>query len=154
MGDFGRATVLVDRLIDRASALSMEERSDLFAARSARTLISGSDAERRALALALRTARRTGREPEYHRAREAAAAAFREGRRGESGPWLTVTGAVCNAAGALVVQDVLDTKAFSMLFGPWQQAVGSLTPVGPGYPEHGWSGLVTERRRLLDRSHS
>jgi hypothetical protein len=153
MGDFGRATSAVDRLIDRASTVTMEEAIDLFEARSTRTLISGADAERRALALAQRTARRAGREDEYRRAREDAAAAFRRAREGTVGPWLTVTGAVANAAGALVVRDMLETKDFTMLFGPWQQAIGSMTPVGPG---HGvgslGSGADTVRRPALPSS--
>ena len=149
MGDFGRATVLVDRLIDRAATLSMEESSDLFEARSARTLISGIDAERRALVLAQRVARRSGRDEQYHRAREEAAAAFRQARQGTVGPWLTVTGAVANAAGALVVQDLLDAKAFTMLFGPWQQAIGMLTPVGPGFGVPNRADVRAHRRRML-----
>jgi len=119
--------------------MSIAEASDLFEARSARVLISGADAERRALGNAERAARRSGREEEYRSAREAASAAFRRAREGSIGPWLTVTGAVSNAAGALVVEDLLDPKVFRMLFGPWQQAIGTLTPVGPGAfaaPEH------------------
>ena len=132
MGNYGPAAVLVHRLVDRAETLTMEEAADLFRARAARTLIAGSEAERRALGRAERAARITGREEAYHEAREAAAAAFRRARHGTTGPWLTVSGAVANAAGALVVEDSLETKPFDLLFGPWQQALGRLTPVGPG----------------------
>jgi hypothetical protein len=132
MGDFGPASALVHRLVDRAETLTLEESADLFRARSARTLISGSDAERRALGRAERAARITGRSSEYHEAREAAAAAFRRARAGSIGPWLTVSGAVANAAGALVVEDTLESKPFDLLFGPWQQAMGRLVPTGPG----------------------
>jgi hypothetical protein len=132
MGDFGPASALVHRLVDRAERLTIEESADLFRARSARTLIAGSEAERSALGRAERAARVTGRTQEYHEAREAAAAAFRRARAGAVGPWLTVSGAVANAAGALVVEDTLESKPFDLLFGPWQQALGRLTPVGPG----------------------
>ncbi|HEY8731859.1 MAG TPA: hypothetical protein VIN69_07770 [Candidatus Limnocylindria bacterium] len=37
-----------------------------------------------------------------------------------------------NAAGALVVEDTLDDKPFQLLVGSWRQAIGMLTPVGPG----------------------
>lgn len=133
MGDYGPASALVHRLVDRAETLTLEESADLFRARAARTLISGSEAERRALGRAERAARITGREDAYHEAREAAAAAFRRARQGSHGPWLTVSGAVANAAGALVVEDTLEAKPFDLLFGPWQQALGRLTPLGPGY---------------------
>jgi len=43
-----------------------------------------------------------------------------------------VGAAISNAAGALVLEDVLDRDAFRLLLGPWQQAIGSLIPVGPG----------------------
>jgi hypothetical protein len=132
MLDFGPASALVHRLVDRAETLTLEESADLFRARSARTLISGADAERRALGRAERAARITGRSEEYHEARDAAAAAFRRARTGNIGPWLTVSGAVANAAGALVVEDTLESKPFDLLFGPWQQAMGRLVPTGPG----------------------
>ncbi|HEX5040140.1 MAG TPA: hypothetical protein VFW95_08405 [Candidatus Limnocylindria bacterium] len=132
MGDYGPASALVYRLVDRAETLTLEESADLFRARSARTLISGADAERRALGRAERAARITGRTEAYHEAREAAAAAFRRARTGSIGPWLTVSGAVSNAAGALVVEDTLESKPFDLLFGPWQQALGRLVPTGPG----------------------
>jgi hypothetical protein len=135
----------VTRLVDRAEHITLEEAADLFRARSARTLIVGHEAERRALGRAERAARVTGREHEFHEAREAAAAAFRRARHGTTGPWLTVSGAVTNAAGALVVEDVLDAKPFELLFGPWQQALGRLAPEGPAayYGER-----PSERRRL------
>ena len=132
MGDFGPASALVHRLVDRAETLTLEESADLFRARSARTLISGADAERRALGRAERAARITGRLAGYHEARDAAAAAFGRARAGSVGPWLTVSGAVANAAGALVVEDTLEAKPFDLLFGPWQQALGRLIPTGPG----------------------
>ena len=43
-----------------------------------------------------------------------------------------MSGAVANAAGALVVEDTLEPKPFDLLFGPWQQAMGRLVPTGPG----------------------
>jgi hypothetical protein len=144
MGDFGPASALVFLLVDRAERLTLEESADLFRARSARTLIAGSEAERRALGRAERAARITGRTKEYHEAREAAAAAFRRARQGSTGPWLTVSGAVANAAGALVVEDTLDAKPFDLLFGPWQQALGRIIPVGPG---SAFAEPAHERRR-------
>ena len=53
-------------------------------------------------------------------------------RHGRPGPWLSIGVAVANAAGALVVEDLLESETFDILFGPWQQAIGRLIPVGPG----------------------
>ncbi len=147
MSDYGPASAIVYRLVDRAERLTLEESADLFRARSARTLIAGSEAERRALGRAERAARITGREVAYHEAREAAAAAFRRARQGQVGPWLTVSGAVANAAGALVVEDMLDQKPFDLLFGPWEQALGRLVPVGPGSAPMLDQPYETRRRR-------
>ena len=61
---------------------------------------------------------------------------------GTVGPWLSVSVAVADAAGALVVEDLLSARTFDMLFGPWQQAIGRLQPVGPG-------ALFTERTPAL-----
>jgi hypothetical protein len=132
MGYYGPASVIVHRLVERAERLTIEEAADLYRARSARTLIAGAEAERRALGRAVRAARTSGREEAYHVAREVAVAAFSRARQGTSGPWLIVSGAVANAAGALVVEDMLEQKPFDLLFGPWEQAMGRLTPVGPG----------------------
>ncbi|MDQ2669321.1 MAG: hypothetical protein M3Y31_01690 [Gemmatimonadota bacterium] len=146
MADYGPASSLVHQLIGRAAELTMDEAADLFRARSTRTLIYGSEAERVALARALRIARVTHREREYRNAREAAATALRHARHGNAGPWLTVSGAVANAAGALVVEDTLESKPFDTLFGPWQQAMGRLVPVGPGYSFADRAALAHRRR--------
>ena len=150
MGEYGPATTLVGRLLDRIGHLTADEASDLFAARAYRTLDRGNEAARSAQANAARAAILSARQREYSAARRAAATAWRSGRRGTVGPWLSVGAAVADAAGALVLEDVLDARTFDTLFGPWQQAIGRLQPVGPGV-------LFTERlaigssRRLARR---
>ena len=84
------------------------------------------------MARARRAARKADRLPQFEGARHAAARAWRHGLPETQGPWLTVGAAIANAAGALVVEDILDDKSFQLLSGPWQQAIGTLTPVGPG----------------------
>ena len=133
MGDYGPATTLVGRLLDRIGHMTADEAADLFAARAYRALDRGMDAGRHAQADAARAAIITGRQREYGAARRAAARAWRSARRGTVGPWLSVGAAVADAAGALVLEDVLESRTFDMLFGPWQQAIGRLQPVGPGY---------------------
>jgi len=112
--------------------LTIEEAADVYQAHAARILIQGVSAERLALARARRAAAKTGRQEAYEAARHAAASAWRHGLPQTQGPWLIVGAAIANAAGALVVEDVIDDKAFHLLVGPWQQAMGSLVPVGPG----------------------
>jgi hypothetical protein len=132
MGEYGPATTLVDRLVARAGMLTIEEAADVYQAHAARILLRGVGAERLALASARRAAARSGRQEAYEAARRAAATAWRHGLPETQGPWLIVGAAIANAAGALVVEDVIDDKVFHLLVGPWQQAMGSLIPVGPG----------------------
>ena len=132
MGEYGPASSLVGRLIDRIERLTADEAADLFVARAYRTMDRGTDEGRHARADAVRAATITARHREYRAARRAAAAAWRSARRGTVGPWLSVGAAVADAAGALVLEDVLDSRTFDMLFGPWQQAIGRLQPTGPG----------------------
>ncbi len=134
MGDYGPANTLVHRVIDRAGTLTIDEAVDLYRAYGARLLIQGAEAERNALTQARRSAAVAGLEREYHEARHAAARAWRQALPGEQGPWLMVGRAIANAAGAFVVNGVLDNKQFDLLIGPWRQAFGLLTPVGPGVP--------------------
>lgn len=132
MGQFGPGSVLVERVIDRAGELTIDEAADLYRAYGARILINGEAAERRALAEAGRAAIIAGLEREYHQARHSAARAWRQAVPPDQGPWLMVGRTVANAAGAFVVVDALDAKHFDLLIGPWRQAFGLLTPVGPG----------------------
>lgn len=144
MGYYGPDSVLVDRLIDRAGRLTMEEAADLYQARAARILVHGMSGEDAAVSEARRAARITGLEREYEDARHAAATSWRHGLPETQGPWLFVGEAIANAAGALVVHGTLDDTAFQALVGPWRQAVGALTPVGPG-------GAPTRRRAAIAR---
>jgi hypothetical protein len=132
MGEHGVVSLMVDRLIARAAVLDVGEAADLYRAHGARLLLDGSSAERSALQDAARIARRAGRLAAYEHARHAAARAWRSNLPLEQGPWLFVGATVANAAGALVLEDVLDAKTFKFLFGPWQQAIGRLVAVGPG----------------------
>ena len=147
MGEYGPATILVQRLIEHAEHLSDEEAADLFRARAVRTLRHGPIEERRAHAVAVRAAAVAGRETEYHAAAQAAAAAWGRARHASVSVRLTVGVAFANAASALVVEDLLPADAFDMLFGPWQQAIGRLIPVGPGYAFADRGGLVHGSRR-------
>lgn len=134
----------VEQLVARAGSLSVEDAADLYRAHGARLLTKGSAAQRHALAHARRIAVRTGREREYDAARHAAAMAWRHALPSVQGPWLLVGQAISNAAGALVVRDVLDEEDFLLLAGPWRQAMGfSVTAVGPGAPRT----LETTHRR-------
>lgn len=135
MESFGPNQVAVEGLITRAGRLDRAEALALFEARVAWfELRADSSVERAALQVALRSASRSGRLQAYQRARQQAASAFREARRGEVGPWLSVAFAVSNAAGALVVADLLDQRHFHLLYGPWRQAIGDrrLVALGPG----------------------
>ena len=132
MREYGRPLSDLDRLIQRAGMLTIDEAADLYRAHANRILIQGSEAERLAVARARRAARKADRLPQFEHARHAAARAWRNGLPETQGPWLTVGAAIANAAGALVVEDILDEKSFQLLIGPWRQAIGQLTPVGPG----------------------
>lgn len=132
MREYGPASTAVDRLIQRAGRLTLDEAADIYQAHAARILIQGADAERLAILQARRTAARSGRQTEYERARHMAATAWRHALPETQGPWLLVGAAIANAAGALVIEDVLDDELFQLLFGPWRQAIGTLVPVGPG----------------------
>lgn len=134
MGYYGPESVLVDRLIERAGRMTLEEAADLYRARAARILVQGTGNEDRALAQARRAAAVSGLDREYVKARHEAATSWRHGLPETQGPWLFVGEAIANAAGALVVSGILDDKAFQLLVGPWRQAIGSMTPVGPGMP--------------------
>jgi hypothetical protein len=132
MGDYGPNTRLVRQLLDQISAMSLEDAADLYRAHGARFLVSGYEAERAAVREADRVARNSSRHAAYQRARRDAALAWRRASPGGEGPWLMVRQAITNAAGALVIHDLLDDGRLVMLVGPWRQAMGSLTPVGPG----------------------
>jgi hypothetical protein len=134
MGQYGQATTLVQRLVDRAGKLTLDEAADVYQAHAARILIQGVAAERLALAHARRAAARSGRHNAYDLARRDAATAWRHGLPESQGPWLMVGAAIANAAAALVVEDLLDDRTFHLLIGPWEQAIGRLVPVGPGEP--------------------
>jgi hypothetical protein len=129
---YGPATTLVEHLVQQAGMLTLDEAADLYRAHGAHLLIQGNEKQRLALARARRAAATYGRESEYELARHDAAAAWRRALPTTQGPWLLVNQAITNAAGALVVSDVLDQKSFLQLIGPWRQALGSLAPVGPG----------------------
>ena len=122
--------------------MTLDEAADIYQAHAARVLIQGTGVERLGLLRARRAAARAGLLDEYDRARHTAASAWRHALPETQGPWLMVGAAIANAAGALVVDDLLDDKLFQLLTGPWNQAIGtlapvapaSLTPVGPGLP--------------------
>ena len=132
MGKYGPASALVDNLVMRAGSLTLDEAADIYQAHAARVLIQGTGAERIGLVKARRSAIRAGLLDEYEQARHAAASAWRHGLPETQGPWLMVGAAIANAAGALVIEESLDDKLFQLLTGPWHQAIGQLTPMGPG----------------------
>lgn len=132
MGTYGPASALVERLVARAGSLTLDEAADIYQAHAARVLIQGTGVERVGLVKARRAAIRAGLLGEYERARHAAASAWRHGLPETQGPWLMVGAAIANAAGALVIEATLDDKLFQLLTGPWHQAIGVLTPMGPG----------------------
>jgi hypothetical protein len=153
MGTYGAANTPVERLIERAGMLTLDEAVDIYRAHAARMLIQGSGAERVALIHARRAATRNGLAVAYEEARHAAATAWRHALPDTQGPWLAVGAAIANAAGAMVIEDVLDEKPYQLLIGPWQQAMGTMvatgpggmTPVGPGMGERSAAG---RRRRI------
>jgi hypothetical protein len=132
MGDYGPNTRLVRQLLERIHGMSVEDAADLYRAHGARFIASGFEAERTAVRQADRVARASSRHGAYQQARRDAALAWRRASPGGDGPWLMVRQAITNAAGALVIHDLLDDRWLLMLLGPWRQAMGSLTPVGPG----------------------
>lgn len=142
MGDYGPASPLVHRLLDRVATITMDEAVDLYEAHATRILIHGSQTERQALIRAHRAAASAGLEPEFLQARHDAATAWRHALPEVRGPWLLVGQTIANAAGALVVHTALDDKQLQTLMGPWRMAMGSMEPVGPGI-----SMLATGRAR-------
>lgn len=134
MGDYGPATALVQGLIERAGSLSLDDAADLYRARASHLLIHGVAADRRAALQAEQAAALAGLTGAYERARHDAVTAWRHALPEPQGPWLIVGQAIGNAAGALVVKDLIDDKAFLQLFSPWRQAIGTLVAVGPGLP--------------------
>src|SRR5688500_11987590 len=107
MREYGPPLSAVDRLIQRAGMLTIDEAADLYRAHANRILVQGSEAERLALARARRVASKAGRRAQFEGARHAAARAWRHALPETQGPWLTVGAAIANAAGALVVEDIL-----------------------------------------------
>jgi hypothetical protein len=137
-----------DRIISHAGTLSLDEAADLYRAYAARILIDGQTVERQALAEARRVAHRSGVLDDYEAIRRAAVRAWRRALPEEQGPWLFVGRAIANAAGAVYLQSWLDHETYLLLVGPWRQAVGLLTPVGPGSATAAETphGLIGSRR--------
>ena len=133
MGRYGAVSTAVEFVIRRAGELTIDEAADIYYARATRLLLDGHAADRRARRKAERTAIRAGRLPEFEEARRRAASAWRRALPEVRGPWLVVGSAVANAAGALIVEDLLDQKDLALLLGPWRQAIGTMVPVGPGH---------------------
>ena len=134
MAQYGALGPAVEYVIRRAGELTFDEAADIYRARATRLLLEGHAADQRALIRAERVARQTRRLAEYERARHAAASAWRGALPEVQGPWLVVGSAIANAAGGLVLAEVLDPKDFTALVGPWRQAMGTLVLVGPGQP--------------------
>ena len=132
MGKYGAASTAVEYVIRRAGELTLDEAADIYHARATRLLLDGHAAEKRARLKAERTAIRTRRLPEYQEARRLAASAWRGALPEVQGPWLMVGAAIANAAGALILEEMLDQKDLALLLGPWRQAIGTMVPVGPG----------------------
>ncbi len=132
MGDYGPASIQVQRLLERVAGITMDQAVDLYEARVARLLINGAQSEREALQAARRSARHAGLEAEYIQARHDAATAWRHALPEVQGPWMVVGQAIANAAGAMVVYTALDDKQLQALNGPWRVAMGAMEPVGPG----------------------
>jgi hypothetical protein len=146
MTRYGPNDQAVQQLIARARHVSAEDghaildaRMDFVGVRAA------DDAERAALRRVQTAARRSRRLEAYNEARHAVATALREARHGEVGPWLSVSATIANAAGAVVVQDLLDLEDFELLYRPWRLATqrSGLVPTGPGRTPFG----VPQRRR-------
>jgi len=135
MISFGPNSEAVQRMIERARRISNEDAHAVLNARASFVgMRAADDAERSALRRAVVSARRSKRLEPYLAARHAASDAFRQARRGEVGPWLGVSAAIANAAGALVVSDLLELEDFEVLYRPWRSAIhgAELVAVGPG----------------------
>lgn len=145
---YGALATTVEYVIRRAGELTFEDAADLYRARATRLLLDGHAADQRALMSAERTARQTRRLTEYERARHAAASAWRGALPEVQGPWLVVGSAIANAAGALVLADVLDPGDFTALVGPWRQAMGTMVAVGPGVPSANLATPLATGERL------
>ena len=133
VGKYGAVSSAVEYVIRRAGELTVDEAADLYHARATRLLIDGHAADKHARLKAERTALRMGCLPEYEEARHLAASAWRRALPEVQGPWLVVGSAIANAAGALIVAEMLDQKDLALLLGPWRQAIGTMVPVGPGH---------------------
>ena len=136
MGMYWAARSPVERLIERAGSLTLDEAVDIYRAHAARWLIQGSGAERQALIQARRAATRSrlavntsvlGMQPRQHGGTASPtprAPGWRWELRSPMQParWSSRTYST--------------TSPYDLLIGPWQQAIGTMTPVGPGIPEH------------------
>lgn len=139
----------VAQLVERAGELDTISVQRLFHAWGGLTA-STTDPymEPRCLRRARNEARRADRTKAFDEARTQAAERFRRAHRGDIGPTIGLSMAIANAAGALVVADLLDPETFDWLYGPWRIAIDDapdLTPVGPGRLPF---GAITERRRM------
>lgn len=132
MGDYGPASALVEGLIERAGSLTLDDAADLYRARASHLLLHGVAVDRRAALQAEQAAALASLTAAYERARRDAVTAWRHALPETQGPWLIVGQAIGNAAGALVVNGLVDDEAFQQLFWPWRQAMGTLVAVGPG----------------------
>jgi hypothetical protein len=151
VAEYGPNDTAVRRLIERARSLPSDDAHQLLAARIAWLGVhEATDVERAALRDAIETARRHGRLGAMEKARAAAAAAFREARHGEVGPWLSVSAAISNAVAATVVADLLNPHNHEILYRPWRHAVAGaeLIPVGPGLGTFG----APRRRQVPGRA--
>lgn len=143
---------LVHRLFEQAEQLDERTLARLFLAWSGMNASSTDPhMERRALRAARREARRAGRLDAFDEARNEAASRFRRAHRGGAGGsgMLGLSMAIANAAGALVVADLVDPRTFDWLYAPWRIAVEepeTPAPVGPGQVPF---GQITQRRRMV-----
>ena len=146
MTRYGPNDDAVQQLIARARHISAEDAHAILDARMDFIRVrAADDAERAALRRVQSAARRSRRLDAYNEARHAAATAVREARHGEVGPWLSVSATIANAAGAVVMEDLLDMEDFECLYRPWRIATrrSELVPTGPGHTPFG----VPQRRR-------
>jgi hypothetical protein len=148
VAQYGALGAAAEYVIRRAGELTFDEAADIYRARATRLLLDGHAADQRALIRAERIARQTRRMSEYERARHAAASAWRGALPEVQGPWLVVGSAIANAAGALVLADVLDPRDFTALVGPWRQAMGTMVAVGPGLPSANLASPLAKGERL------
>ena len=110
VAEYGPASALVNRVIEQAGTLTIDEAADLYRAYGARILIHGQEAERRALAEARRAAAIATLEPEYEQARHAAAKAWRHAVPGSRarGSWLAAPSPNIHSANEWCVDGALD----------------------------------------------